>query len=283
MWIRQLSVVLAVFLAAAAPAFGMGSPSVAALQVALQARGVYQGTIDGVRGPATRAAVVRFQQRAGLTPDGVVGPRTREALGPRGRPAYGSRLLTLGAVGWDVAALQFTLAWHGFPSGAMDGHFGPRTDTALRQFQARAGLGADGVAGRATYRVLHGPLPRSPLAISWPVSAPLGDGFGPRGDRFHAGLDLPAPSGTPVVAARVGWVVYAGPAGSFGRLVVLSHGRGVETWYGHLSRLLVTSGEYVGRGRRIGLVGSSGRSTGPHLHFEVRVREAAVDPLTALR
>jgi murein DD-endopeptidase MepM/ murein hydrolase activator NlpD len=115
------------------------------------------------------------------------------------------------------------------------------------------------------------------------VSAPVSDGFGPRGDRFHAGLDLAASSGVPVGAARAGLVVYAGPAGSFGRLVVLSHGRSVETWYGHLSRLLVTTGEYVGRGRRIGLVGSSGRSTGPHLHFEVRVREAAVDPLTALR
>ncbi len=231
MRIRQLSVVLAAFLAAAAPAFGMGSPQVAALQVALHARGVYQGTIDGVRGPATRAAVVRFQQRAGLTPDGVVGPMTREALGRRGRPAYGSRLLTFGAVGWDVAALQFTLAWHGFPSGAMDGHFGPRTDTALRQFQARAGLGADGVAGRATYRALHGPLPRSPLAVSWPVAAPVGDGFGPRGDHFHAGLDL---SGAQRRSGRGSsdrrWVVYAGPAGSFGRLVVLSHGRGVETW-----------------------------------------------------
>jgi murein DD-endopeptidase MepM/ murein hydrolase activator NlpD len=116
-----------------------------------------------------------------------------------------------------------------------------------------------------------------------PVSAPFGDGFGPRGDRFHSGIDFPAARGATVVAARAGRVVFAGPAGSYGRLVVISHGRGVETWYGHLSRILVPVGEHVGRGRHIGLVGSSGRSTGPHLHFEVRSRGAIVDPLTALR
>jgi murein DD-endopeptidase MepM/ murein hydrolase activator NlpD len=186
-------------------------------------------------------------------------------------------------VGWDVAALQFALAWHGFPSGTFDGRFGPRVDTALRQFQARAGVGADGVAGAASYRALRGPLPRSPLAVGMPVSAPFGDGFGPRGDRFHSGIDFPAARGATVVAARAGRVVFAGPAGSYGRLVVISHGRGVETWYGHLSRILVPVGEHVGRGRHIGLVGSSGRSTGPHLHFEVRSRGAIVDPLTALR
>jgi murein DD-endopeptidase MepM/ murein hydrolase activator NlpD len=280
---RRILVALAAFLAAVPPAFGMGDPNVAALQVALQAQGVYQGTIDGERGPATEAAVVRFQQGVGLVPDGVVGPKTRAALGRHGRPSYTSRVLSFGAVGWDVAALQFALAWHGFPSGAIDGAFGPRVETSVRQFQAWAGLGADGVAGPATYQALRGPLPRSPLRVSLPVAASVGDGFGPRGDRFHAGVDFPAPYGAPARAARAGWVVYAGPAGSFGRLVVLSHGRGVETWYGHLARLLVVSGEYVGRGRRIGLVGSSGRSTGPHLHFEVRVREATVDPLTALR
>jgi peptidoglycan hydrolase-like protein with peptidoglycan-binding domain len=280
---RILAVLAAALLLAAEPAFGMGNPSVAALQVALRARGVYEGTIDGRRGPATTAAVVRFQLGAGLVADGVVGPKTRKALGKRGRPPYGSRPLSFGAVGWDVAALQFALAWQGFPSGVFDGRFGPRVDAALRAFQARAGIGADGVAGPASYRALRGPLPRSPLRVSMPVSAPFGDGFGPRGDRFHSGIDFPAARGATVVAARVGWVVFAGQAGSYGRLVVISHGRGVETWYGHLSRILVTAGEHVGRGRQIGRVGSSGRSTGPHLHFEVRSRGAIVDPVTALR
>jgi murein DD-endopeptidase MepM/ murein hydrolase activator NlpD len=280
---RRILAVLAAVLAGAAPASGMGDPGVAALQVALQARGVYHGTIDGERGPATAAALQRFQRRVGLVPDGVLGPETRKALGKRGRPAYGSRLLGFGAIGWDVAALQFTLAWHGFPSGAIDGRFGPRLDTALRRFQDWAGLGADGLAGWATYRALRGPPPRSPLRVSRPVDGPVGDPFGPRGDRFHSGVDFPAPRGTPVEAARAGRVVFAGPAGGYGRLVVLSHGRGVETWYAHLRQLLVSAGQYVAHGRRIGLVGSSGRSSGPHLHFEVRARGAAVDPLTALR
>jgi murein DD-endopeptidase MepM/ murein hydrolase activator NlpD len=280
---RRILALVTALLTTAAPAYAMGDPNVAALQVALYARGVYDGTIDGERGPATTAAVVRFQRRHGLAADGVVGPATRHALGRRGRPPLGSRVLSFGAIGWDVAALQFSLAWHGFPSGFFDGHFGPRVDAALRSYQEWAGLGADGLAGGATYRALRGPLPRSPLAVSWPLAAAVGDGYGPRGDRFHSGIDLPAAQGTPIAAARMGTVTYAGLAGGYGRLVVISHGRGVATWYAHMSRILVAVGQHVGRGRRVGLVGSSGHATGPHLHFEVRVGGAIVDPLTALR
>ena len=96
---------------------------------------VYDGGVDGVAGPATRAAVRRVQARRGLAVDGVAGPRTRRALGRRGRPRLGSRPLALRARGWDVAALQFLLARHGFPSGAVDGGLGPRSDAALRRFQ----------------------------------------------------------------------------------------------------------------------------------------------------
>jgi murein DD-endopeptidase MepM/ murein hydrolase activator NlpD len=279
---RTLLALCTAALAAAGPALGMGDPGVAALQVALRAKGVYHGTIDGVRGTATTAAVIAFQQRARLVPDGVVGPRTRAALGRRGRPPLGSRDMGYGTVGWDVAALQFLLAWHGFPSGRIDGRFGGRLDTALRGFQAWAGIAVDGVAGRQTLAALRRPLPRSPLALAWPLALPVGDRFGPRGARFHAGIDIPAVQGTPVAAARAGWVVFAGQGGSFGRLVVVSHGRGVETWYAHLSQVGVHEGRRVRGGARIGLAGSSGESTGPHLHFEVRVRGAAVDPLPAL-
>src|SRR5262245_2992450 len=280
---RRILALVAAVLTTAAPAYGMGDPDVAALQVALYSRGIYDGTIDGERGPATTAAVVRFQRRHGLAADGVVGPRTRQALGRRGRPPFGSRVLSFGSIGWDVAALQFSLAWHGFPSGYLDGHFGPRVDAALRSFQQWEGLGADGLAGGATFQALRGPLPRSPLAVSWPLAAAVGAGYGPRGDRFHSGIDLPADRGTPIGAARMGAVTYAGLAGSYGRLVVISHGRGVETWYAHMSRILVGVGQHVGRGRRVGLVGSSGHASGPHLHFEVRVGGAIVNPLTALR
>jgi Peptidase family M23/Putative peptidoglycan binding domain len=283
MMLRVTALALLTALLTTSAAFGMGKPSVAALQVALRARGTYLGTIDGVRGPRTKAAVAAFQRRAGLAADGVVGPRTRAALGRRGHPRLGTRDITFGNVGWDVASLQFLLAWHGFPGGPIDGRFGARTDASLRGFQSWAGLGADGVAGRQTLAALRKPLPRSPLSVAWPLALPPGDGFGPRGVRFHPGVDIPANRGTPVGAARAGWVVLADWGGSYGRLVVISHTRGVETWYAHLRRIDVAPGQHVRRGTVIGLVGSTGRSTGPHLHFEVRVRGAVTDPLRALR
>ena len=140
-----------------------GNPEVAALQVGLRERGLYRGTVDGVLGPGTERAVRRFQHRAGLSADGVPGPRTRKALGRYGKRApLGGRPLLVGMRGWDVAALQFALAWHGFPSGAIDGHFGPHTYEALRRFQVRAGITPDGIAGREYVR--RAPRSRAPLS-----------------------------------------------------------------------------------------------------------------------
>jgi peptidoglycan hydrolase-like protein with peptidoglycan-binding domain len=115
------------------------SADVAALQVALRAKGLYGATVDGVYGPRTRAGVRAFQARRGLAVDGVAGSATRGALGWRGRPRLGIRTLAAGAAGWDVAALQFLLGRHGFPSGAVDGVLGARTDAAVRRFQSWAG------------------------------------------------------------------------------------------------------------------------------------------------
>ena len=112
----------------------------------------------------------------------------------------------------------------------------------------------------------------------------MGDPFGPRGNRFHAGIDLIAPAGAPVAAAGAGRVVWAGSrAGGWGLLVVVAHSHGVRSMYAHLSRVDVRLGQYVTTGQRLGRVGATGDATGPHLHFELRVRGAAVDPLTALR
>jgi murein DD-endopeptidase MepM/ murein hydrolase activator NlpD len=265
------------------PQAAAADAGVAALQVGLHTRGLYAGPIDGINGPATTKAIRRLQTRARITVDGVVGPQTRRALGRFARHRFGSRPLQIGKAGWDVAALQFELAWHGFPSGAFDGILGPHSNAALRRFQEWSGLKPDGVAGPATLRALRRPPPTIPLPLAWPMTAPVvGDRFGPRGDRFHSGIDLPAPTGTPVYAARSGEVVWAGWNGAWGFLVVVSHGHGEKTMYAHLSRIDVRPGVWIGQGVRVGLVGASGHATGPHLHFEVRVRGASVDPLRAL-
>ncbi len=281
------SVLLLIVLAGAlAPvsAAGVGDPDVAALQVALIERGLYAGPVDGSAGTRTTAAVRKLQKRAKITVDGVAGPQTRAALGSLGGPALGSRELSSGLAGWDVAALQYLLAWHGFPSGDFDGVLGPRTEAALLRFQRWAGLPPAGWAGEETIAALRRPVPVSPLVLGWPlVNHPLGDPFGPRGRRFHAGIDIPAATGEILTAAASGRVVYAGwRDGGWGLEVTVAHSAGVRTIYAHCSRVLVSIGQRVVAGQALGRVGSTGDATGPHLHFEVRRRGAAVDPLGAL-
>ena len=113
----------------------------------------------------------------------------------------------------------------------------------------------------------------------------VGSRFGLRSDpfrstpRLHSGLDLPGVAGTPVRAAADGVVARAQRAGSYGKLVTIDHGEGLETRYAHLSAIVVSSGTSVRRGDVVGLIGSTGRSTGAHLHFEVRIDGRADDPL----
>ena len=273
---------VAATLAAAAPAQAnrMGDARIAAVQVALRAKGLYDGTVDGFAGPGTRSAVRSLQRRAGLASDGIPGPQTLRALGRRGRPRLGHRALTLGNSGFDVAELQFLLAWHGFPSATIDGGFGSHTVAALRRFQRWARTGVDGVAGPATIRALLRPPPRSPFSFGVPIHATITDGFGPRGNRFHPGVDFPAPPGTPVFAARSGRVTWAAwRSDGYGLEVSIAHGSGVRSMYAHLSSVAVRRGARVAKGTLIGRVGSTGLSTGPHLHFELRLRGAAIDPV----
>lgn len=267
----------------APPARASGRADVAALQVALRSAGVYAGSIDGIRGPGTAAGVRAVQRRAGLAADGVAGPATRRALGRAGRPPYGSRTMRSGHAGWDVAALQFKLGGHGFPSGPVDGGLGARSSAALQRFQGRAGLAADGVAGPATLGRLAAPPPRAPVRLLRPVRAPIGGRYGPRGQGFHAGLDFPAPSKTAVTAAGFGTVTFTGYSpGGWGNFVIIRHRFGMRTLYAHLSTISVRRGAFVPAGGRLGRVGSSGAATGPHLHWESLLRGANVDPLSAL-
>jgi murein DD-endopeptidase MepM/ murein hydrolase activator NlpD len=275
--------------AAASPA------STAALQAALRQLHLYQGHVDGIGGPLTRRAVVAFQRRRGLAADGVAGPRTLRALGWRGRPALGSRTMRLGNRGWDVAALQYLLQRSGHGAGRADGLFGPLTRAAVMRAQAAAGIGVDGLAGPATIRSLRrestpstpapsspGPAPSGPVSFYRPVAGPIGDGFGVArgGGRVHQGLDFPVPQGTPVQASGVGTTIFAGyNAGGYGNLVVVQHRLGYTTWYAHLSAITTSVGTVVEGGTRIGLVGSTGYSTGPHLHYEVRRYDTPINPM----
>lgn len=139
---------------ALAPAAKGFNPQIAGLQIALRQHGLYRASIDGVQGPRTVRAVRRFQRRHRLAVDGIAGPRTRAALGPRGRPLFGTRVIRRGLRGYDVGVLQFLLKRHAARPGRLDGSFGPRTATAVRQFQRRVGLRPDGVVGPHTARRL---------------------------------------------------------------------------------------------------------------------------------
>ena len=99
---------------------------------------------------------------------------------------------------------------------------------------------------------------------------------------MHSGIDIPGPLGTPIRASASGIVRFAGLAGGYGNMIEIDHGDGLETRYGHLSRILVSPGMTIGQGQVLGLMGSTGRSTGSHLHFEVRRDGHPADPLAYL-
>jgi len=119
-----------------------------------------------------------------------------------------------------------------------------------------------------------------PLKYAYRISGT----FGPRNlagaaSNFHYGVDMAAPKGTPIYASRAGTVVYSGSATGYGLVVYINHGDGLQTRYGHCSKLLVKSGQAVSQGQLIALVGATGDATGPHLHFEIRVNGVAVNPM----
>jgi LysM repeat protein len=181
---RRFAVVgVAVFIGvlAFAPSGLAASARVAALQVGLRAHGFDAGPVDGVRGPQTTNALLAFQRARGIGATGLVGRATRRALGARGRPLLGQRELGVGAVGWDVAVLEFRLRRYGLAQRAVDGRFTPRTSAALTRFQSRRGLAADGIAGPRTYRSLAG---RTTASVTWHV-VQQGESFFSIAARYH--------------------------------------------------------------------------------------------------
>lgn len=114
---------------------------------------------------------------------------------------------------------------------------------------------------------------------TWPARGPVTSPMGYRWGRLHAGIDIGAPIGTPIFAAKGGIVSYSGQMGGYGNIIVIDHGSGMTTRYGHQSRLIAQVGQSVRPGDKIGEVGNTGRSTGPHLHFEVRVNDVPQNPI----
>ena len=154
-------------------------------------------------------------------------------------------------------------------------------DRARREAQRRAAL----LAGQAPP-----PLAGAPGELSWPVSGPISSPFGmrtnPISGRFlmHTGIDIAVEMGTTVTAAADGRVISAGwNDGGYGNLIIIDNGGSMSTLYAHLSQIFVTSDQEVKRGQAIGAAGSTGESTGPHVHFEVRIDGKPVDPMSYLR
>jgi murein DD-endopeptidase MepM/ murein hydrolase activator NlpD len=157
-------------------------------------------------------------------------------------------------------------------------------EQALEEARRAAERRAAQLAGR--------PIPPeigAPSSFGWPVSGPITSPFGMRSDPFgrgftmHTGLDIGAPMGATITAAAAGHVIFADWYGGYGKAIIIDHGGKTVTLYGHCSQWFVSKGQDVQRGQAIGAIGSTGNSTGPHLHFEVRVNGVPVDPTGRLR
>lgn len=193
-------------------------------------------------------------------------------------PLAGSTDLT------DEAYYKSVDAFYALRSSAMSGTVmrplsnlgGPGYSTSMDLFGVDAGIGTDAAAFIPTL---------------WPIMGPITSSFGQREDpilgngegEFHTGIDISAPNGVPIRATGDGTVQEAQMSSGYGREVVIDHGHGVETVYGHMSGFAVIAGQPVVRGQVIGYVGHSGRTTGSHLHYEVRIHNTPVNPHKYLR
>lgn len=155
-----------------------------------------------------------------------------------------------------------------------------RGNAAISEGEARAQEILVSLDHLNSYRIAATKVPLAmPLKSAFRYTSP----FGKRWGRMHNGVDMAAPTGTPVYTTGDGVVTFAGWQNGYGNVIKIKHALGTETRYGHLSKIHVKAGQEVSRGARIGDIGNTGRSTGPHLHYEVRVNDQAVNPLSFIK
>ncbi len=276
----------------AAMAYKLGSHGDAVAEIQRQL-GV---PVDGIFGPVTQAAVTNFQAHNGLDVDGVVGPVTWTALFGLEQAAAAA-----GAAEGDVAVIVRERT--GAPDdatadesqrgvgGGPSENLGEPESLDLASGGGTAGDDPTGTgdtpsptspADAPRTRPVSTPSPGNgacgPLRLTSPVKGTVTSGFGPRWGRNHEGLDIAAPSGTPIRAAECGIVSFAGVQSGYGNMVCVKHSSRFETCYAHMTNYAVSEGQRVDQGEVIGYVGCTGNCTGPHLHFETRVDGSARDP-----
>jgi murein DD-endopeptidase MepM/ murein hydrolase activator NlpD len=246
----------------------------------------------------------RTADRVGSAPAPTAAQPTSPSAAPQASaPATVTIRLRLGSRGATVRQLQRALRARGFRV-SVDGVYGRGTRAAVRAVQRRMKLRPTGVADATLLKRLRiqirtvasaplaapaipvpvGTISRTPSALGfiWPVAGTLTSNYGPRWGRMHQGIDVAAPIGRPIAAAAAGTVTVAGWENGYGQTVVIDHGNGITTVYAHQAAIGVSVGQSVAQGAIIGVVGNTGNSTGPHLHFEVRINGAATDPLPFL-
>ena len=248
---------------------GMSGPDICVLQRLLVELG-YDLSVDGVFGKRTETIVKQIQQAAGLVPDGIVGAKTNSIL----------RQLKESVVSYTVkSGDNLTKLAYQYGTTANDiASFNRLTnpDRLLPGQQILIPTGNLAVLSR------NGLMYRQ--AFSWPVKGPISSGYGWRIHpmtkirHFHGGIDIAVPQGTAVRAAGSGKVIKAGRMGNYGLGVVIDHGGGYTSWYGHNSKILVRVGDVVQVGQTIAQVGSTGFATGPHLDFRIKIGDQTVDP-----
>jgi Meckel syndrome type 1 protein len=287
---------------------GSNGATVAEIQ---QALGV---SADGVYGALTEQAVRRYQAENGLLVDGIVGPATwtslfgledvamsagaddgEVAVIVRERPAAASAAPTSPAPSPRKPAAERQAAERPASRERDEDRAQPREGSGSAPVKREASkpeakTKAETPAPKASppeTRPVSTPAPRTApragsgacgLSLASPVKGIETSPFGPRSGRNHNGLDIAAPTGTPIRAAECGVVTSSGVQGGYGNMVCVKHTDRLETCYAHMSRTAAQAGQEVRKGQVIGYVGSTGNSTGPHLHFETRVDGTARDP-----